>query len=305
MRAMPNLFVAISMLVLGLGGCAAAPTQPTEAYPVWWSPDLGVGSLDQIDALLAKTIPKDQQYFAMKFDWKRVYKDALYDEDRPELGFDFYMEKVNVEQHLVDNCLSFFKWFETRFNADGYDAFQLQVSLSGYCYALRALKTARPARISYVRDFAFGDDAMDHIPAMVGAGWECRTIDELVEANRWGLSWSDYLDDEPGDDALDPKVRADNDTSFTVEFLFPESQDEVYIEIHITIMGRGDFNGDGIDDLLMGRDWKNMILGSHTSARYLVMRRKRDDALRVVDVLGPGPWEGLKCVPRTQDLLPE
>jgi hypothetical protein len=305
MRAIPNLFVAICMLMLGLGGCAAAPARPTEAYPVWWSPDLGVESLDQIDALLAKTIPKDQQYFAMKFDWKRVYKDTLVDEDRPELGFEFYMEKVNVEQYLVDNCLSFFKWFETGFNANGYDAFQLQVSLSGYCYTLRALKTARPARTSHVRDFAFGDDAMDHIPAMVGAGWECKDINEMLEANRRGVSWSEHRYDAVGDDVPDSKVRADNETSFTVEVLFPESKDEVHIEIHITIFGRGDFNGDGIDDLLMGRDWKDMILGSHTSARYLVTRWKRDDALRVVEVVGPGPWKGLKCVPRTQDLAPE
>ena len=305
MRAMPNLFVAISMLVLGLGGCAAAPTQPTEAYPVWWSPDLGVGSLDQIDALLAKTIPNDQQYFAMKFDWKRVYKDALYDEDRPELGFDFYMEKVNVEQHLVDNCLSFFKWFETGFKSDGYDAFQLQLSLSGYCYTLRALKIARPARTSHVRDFAFGNDAMDLLPVMVGRGWECRDINKMLEANRRGVSWSEHLYDALGDDVPDYKVRAENDTSLTVERIFPKRQDEVTSVTRITIYGRGDFSGDGIDDLLMGWDWKDMILGPHAAALYLVTRRERDDALRVVDVLGPGPWEGLKCVPKTKELMPE
>ena len=306
MRAIPKLFAASLVMVLGVVACATASARRDEAYPVWWSPELGLDNLDRIDSLLAKTIPKNMQFIAMKHDgFKKIYKDTLDDKNKPWLRDEYYFEPNIVAQHLVDSCDSLFKWLETGFSAEGYDAFQLQRSLSGYCYTLRALKTARPARTSHVRDFAFGDDAMDYIPVMVGTSWECRDINEKLEANRTGVSWSEYVYDASGNIPPYYKVRAENDNSLIVEHLFPESQDKVSSVTHITIYGRGDFNGDGIDDLLMGWDWKDMILSPHTSALYLVTRWKRDDVLRVVDVRGPGPWEGFKCVPRTKDFLPE
>ncbi len=301
MRTRLNLLIATVVFALCLGRGAAGWAGEDATYPVWWSPELGLESLDRIDALLAKTIPKDQQFFAKKFDsWKTIYKNTLVDENKPELGYRFSYEPYNVEQRLVESCDSLFKWLEAGFEALGFDAAQLQFSLSGICYALRALKAARPARTSHVRDFAFGDDAMDHIPAMAGMGWDCRSLGGLIEANQRGVPWGAYAIDYYDWKPRYFRIAMKDENRIVVERGLVKKPEFVYRKIHISIYGRGDFNGDGLDDLLMRWEEQDMLWGGRPSALYLVTRGSANEMLRVVDLYGPEPLGHQDCNARAR-----
>ena len=69
------------------------------------------------------------------------------------------------------------------------------------------------------------------------------------------------------------------------------------------IIGRGDFNNDGLDDILLRMTFVDYPPDEYnTSELFLLSRHRPDDVLRVAEVLSPMHAERNRCIPRVDDL---
>lgn len=305
-RTTPPAIAALFTLVLLCGPAALAGEDAH--YPVWWSPELGLESLDLIDYELADEFPRGEQFHLVTYGLKRVYTDALIDEAHPEQGYNWNVERINVKEQWIDNCASLFEWTGKGFRFDHdspywVHAFNMYALHSGECYALQALKQAKPATTSYVRNFAFDENAIDYIPAMIGMGWDCMGLNEFLQANRDGVTWREIIPQSFNGHELPVYVISVIDQKTIVVDRITEASDWapeiIDSSVRITIYGRGDFDGDDLDDLLIRREFSIIVdigkLYTRFSTVYVVTRREPNDALRVVDFFGSSPYLQGRC----------
>ena len=102
----------IAALGLVLVGIAAAGAASAEApYPVWWAPELGLESLDEIDAALARPFPEGKRGVFHKFGRHMVGTGAAA----------YPGEWGSLDAQPIDNCLAFLKWTDEGYQHDNGD----------------------------------------------------------------------------------------------------------------------------------------------------------------------------------------
>ncbi len=70
----PNTLMRIALLALCLlCGPAALAGEDADPYPIWWSPELGLESLDKIEWQLYTEFPRGEQFHLVTYGRKRVY----------------------------------------------------------------------------------------------------------------------------------------------------------------------------------------------------------------------------------------
>ena len=300
LRAKAAILTGLVLLYLG---CITASADEGAPYPVWWSPELSLDNLDIIDWRLQKEFPRGRQFHLVTYDLERVYTDELVDADRPELGFNWDLKQVNVVERWIADCKSLIEWTDEGFTIDQENPYwvhagNMRAIYSAQCNALLALKQAKPATTSYVRDLVLDENSMEIVPPLIGMAWDCRSLIEFLQANRNGVTWRDFASgyfkkDPPQKYEL--TVLDENTISvinkFKITGYWPH--DFVSSSVTIAIYGRGDFNRDGFDDLLI--KWEEQVLSTDGelymlfSAVYVATRRKPGGVLRVVDLWGPIP----------------
>jgi hypothetical protein len=146
-----------------------------------------------------------------------------------------------------------------RFENTDEDSYWVYRSKAGYCLALRAMKRARPAVTSYLRDFRFTQDVLEYLPALVDAAG-CKYLRAQLLANWDGVPWSS------------------------------SEMTRKYDEDAFSIIGHGDFNEDGLDDLLVRRDFLGFVYdkprGLPQTVLFLLTRDREGPVLRVIDAHG-------------------
>ena len=314
----PSSLIRAALFALTLLCATAAQAGEDAPYPIWWSPELGLESLDDIDWKLEERFPRTRWYEVATYDSKLVYTDVLKDETHPEWGYNWYTEDINMERRTINDCLSLINWSDKGFNVYGgaygespyaLHASRLDSFYSGYCYTLSALKDAKPSKKSFLRDFAFDEDAMDYIPPMIRLGWDCRGLKKLLQANRDGVSWREFIPQYFTKGlpnyvlSVIDKKSISFDTIFKGTSWYPDYIDNT---VRITIAGQGDFNGDGFDDLLIRREFSIRVDGEMVtleSTLYVATRKGTDSVLRVVDfIIPPGePISGCNARKRIID----
>ena len=259
----------------------SAPATAAERYPVWWAPEFGIESLEEIDALLAKPFPEELRNRLYKFDYGRN------DWQTP------------VDEQPIDDCLSLFEWlaagYEWGLPRDNLLAYRLAYP---YCSTLLALKRARPAQASYVRDFVMNLDTLDYMPSLVGY-WTCRELLSHLQANLEGLSWNRFDFGYHSGWGYRMAV-VENRNTFVLQ-TWAEDHSRGYDEV-FEIIARGDFNGDGLDDLVLRMTFVSHRSGSKRPELFLLTRLDADDVLRVAEVISPLDSERNRCVPRPDEL---
>lgn len=264
MLTLAHRWIGAAALVAAGSLAVIGASTAQEKFPVWWSPELGVDSRAEIERRLSERLPADL---------------------RITLGRQRY--EVNPhEQGPVDTCNDYI-----RFRADGFVARSAVDHPAAYalrrrCYPLSALLKAEPARTSYVRSFKMTDDAFDYLPPLL-AGF-CNFVPRFAEANRVGVPWSqfDFEEPHPGEN----KVFARDGNTFVEQIL---SDDEVLGEEIITIIGRGDFDGDGQDDLLVRTQFFTASVFPNEPPRleifglFVLTRGAGGKVLRVTNVVAP------------------
>ncbi len=222
----------------------AAPALATERYPVWWSQALELQSLDDIDTRLSRP-------FVTRGKGAPVYKGK---------GADRKTEYVN-------SCASLFRWSE-----QGYSAFaNVYLKALNYqkatCRIIELLRDAKPARMSHVRTFTLDAEAINYLPAMVDLHPLCGAVGPQYLANDKGIPLAQFS-----------KVGK-------VEVIGPHEMrlDSVGSRVRVATMARGDFNGDGLDDLVV-RVSAHVTDGTWGATTYLTLSRASPGVvLRVLD----------------------
>ena len=282
----------IAALGLVLVGIAAAGAASAEApYPVWWAPELGLESLDEIDAALARPVPEGKRGVFHKFGRHMVGTGAAA----------YPGEWGSLDAQPIDNCLAFLKWTDEGYQHDNGDEESHWVyhMKAGPCYALRALTPARPAETSYLRDFRFTQDALDYLPPLIDAAG-CKFLRADLLANRDGVPWSKFVHPAFGPRKHFTNLVVRDSEHFVNEAWSSSEMKEKYNEDVFSMIGRGDFDGDGMDDLLVRRDFLGFSYGKPRglpeTVLFLLTRDREGAVLRVIDAHGYRGDHGKSCL---------
>ncbi len=281
-----RLIAVLAGAICAVAGCLSAPADADERYPVWWAPEIGIASLDEIDTLLAGPFPEEFRHKLYKFDYARGKRVSPI-----------------VDQQPIENCLSLFEWMSAGYTwgVDDRDELLAYRRAYPYCYTLRALKRAKPPTASYVRDFVMDLDTLDYMPTLLGYWWcSPRSYPRVVRANRGGIPWNRF-DFRSGSGGYGVAVVKDSNV-FVLQ-AWGDANSHNYDEV-FAIIGRGDFNNDGLDDLLLRMTSVRLSSGRKRSELFLLSRSRAEDVLRVAEVLSPLISDRNGCVPEPYELWP-
>ena len=182
-------------------------------YPVWWSPVLELDSIEAIDARLARAL------------WLE------YDDGMPLIK----IEGDEREDVSADNCIELRKFDEQGYFGAGSHDQWVQQYLLAHCRAIEWMRRARPAKRSFLRDFVLDEEAIHVLPALVdispSCDYRCRQL--VADERRIPLS------------QFEPVFRVTVTSTEEIEIR------TLGAETDLSILARGDFNDDGLDDLLL------------------------------------------------------
>lgn len=241
----------MGVMLLAFLLASRAPTAQ-EKFPVWWSPSLELESLDQIDTILNGLYPKEDRVVVTKF-----------------LGDDVTIPPL---REVVQDCRAHIRLIE-----DGYeftfplDALDLKRRYGDECFALDALSRATPAASSFLSEFELNGEALSVLPPFFRPVGGCGYLVTAWLANRDGVSWAEFRHRDPYYAVTG--VRTLSETEIQI--------DADYWSTHVELYGRGDFDGDGWEDLLIRTidRFRDGFDGSHL---FLLVRDGPASNLRIV-----------------------
>jgi hypothetical protein len=147
------------------------------------------------------------------------------------------------------------------------NGFGLQLLNQALCRGIEAMRRAQPAETSYLRDFVLDEGAIHFLPPMVADSSSCDFICRHPIAKEGRIPLSQF----------EPVTRLNSVNDHELE-IWPLDWKTI-----VTILGRGDFNGDGLDDLLVLANGGSMS-GTWSGAQvYLLSRETPGSVLRVLE----------------------
>lgn len=267
--------------MIGAATLSAASAAAQETFPVWWSPEFGVDSRAEIRARLAAPLPAN-----IRITLRRRFDRATHHYTRER------------DQEPVATCNDYLSLRRASYTARSFEDAPEAYALRRKCYPLWALLRAEPARTSHVRTFKMADDAFDYLPPVL-AGY-CKGFPALAEANREGVPWSHFFS---GESRVERKTFARSEETF-MEQIFIDG--DLWSEKMFSIIGRGDFDGDGQDDLLVKKETVHVGLGIGTDldSLFLLTRNAPDKVLRATESISPLGSVHRSCFVDPARLLP-
>ncbi len=135
------------------------------------------------------------------------------------------------------------------------------------CRAIALLAQAKPARESHLRGLKLNTGALDYLPALVNLYPSCEFICYAVAANGRGIAFTKF------ETPLVVDVKSDGEmTVWTTGWM-----------VHLTVVARGDFTDDGVDDMLLISSGGATEGSGKTAHLYLMTRDAPGAVLRVID----------------------
>ena len=137
------------------------------------------------------------------------------------------------------------------------------------CRLTLAVQEARPARVDHVGGFPLDNAALKVIPAAV---IPTPSYDEealLKKASARGVSWKGW----------DRRIRVTKTSGKGVTVESPDTN--CFLEIY----GRGDFNDDGIEDVLLWRDGGGQEGTWNSTAGFILTRRSPRGRVEIIKVI--------------------
>jgi len=244
MHLKTRLVAAAAAMALLLGAAGGALSAEESPYPVWWSPVLELESLDHIDQRLERKL------------WHHggeieVSKGAY---DR-------------AKSKIVDTCVSAIELSEKGYWGRGNHNHKILLLQLAKCRAIEMLKRARPAQVSYVRDFVLDRGALGYLPAMVGIAPSCSGRCWQYAANEKRIAWSKV------ETFLSMNVKRSRELQVETEGWSD----------WIEILARADFNGDGLEDIVLINN-SGATQGTYGATNvFLLSREAPEGVMRVLD----------------------
>ena len=185
------------------------------------------------------------------------------------------------------------------FEADsrGLDVEGMEAPQAGYlyrrlvCYAGRALDAMQAATVSHVSDYVLDSGTLADLPAELGYPDSPGQLEEALRIDEGGGRMGDFLENVAGIADLSAVrtsghgLRLEDGTLWTREWL---------------LLGRGDFDGDGVEDLLVGVNLYITDEALRFGSRLHVLTRKeagvRLQSTYQIPILGDDTCnEGARC----------
>ena len=244
MRRVQRIILSALFLVLAYNLSAAAAAEDGP-YPVWWSPVLELDSLDAIDARLER---------------------KLWEGDSEGMPLIKSNQGIRIEA-WAGTCASLKMLTAKGYYGLGSNGIWAQHHHLARCRAIEMLRQARHAQLSYLRDFDLNAESLNFLPAMVDHTPSCDFTCRQQLANQRGIPFAQF------ELIISVDVRSEIEMDIGIEGW----------DLRLTIVGRGDFNDDGLDDMLLLSN-TNATRGSWGGAKIFLLTRKSPDT--VLHVLG-------------------
>jgi hypothetical protein len=180
--------------------------------------------------------------------------------------FDSALPFKNGEQRLAaKNCADLIAYRKSGFTPVSDRDAGIAQSLIVDCLAVKALYSATVPRESFLRAFHLDLHALELLPPNLAPIISDEDRQNVRSAAAKGMSWKQFDSSASASVQGESLAVISDDTRTTVK-----------------IYGRGDFNADGIDDLLVRVDTAAMH-GTYRSSRLLLLTKtRRDGILRMI-----------------------
>ena len=240
---MARLRVLLLAGLLSLGQAAAAAERGP--YPVWWSPELGLESLETVEARLQRDL------------WPNI-----------GLGFALYPDgNPSRAKIYARTCEALLRYSDQGYWAPLGKDLKVQSYNLALCRAIALLGQARLAEESFLRDFDLDAAAVDDLPALVNLYPSCERICDAVAANARGVSLAAF-DDIESVEALAEGPIVVWTTGWSVE---------------MRLLARGDFSADGLEDVLLFAHGGATEGTYRATGLFVLTRRDPAGILHVID----------------------
>lgn len=162
---------------------------------------------------------------------------------------------------------------------------------------LARLKQAKPSRTTYVRDFCFDSNSLDRLPCTMHPNWDDYVEIAITNGRVKNLpsDWEEIAershfahcgDHTPSIMAVFPYSVIEKLSDMEITILQKDAEDDDGVRIVLTLAAMGDFNGDGIEDLLV-RESSYYAQGSGRSYSHILLMRLEPNGALIEQWLGP------------------
>jgi hypothetical protein len=231
------LVLSTFLILIGVQGVAAVD----EPVPIFLSKDLGVGSMSDVAAAM----------------------------DRP-LDDHWGVKLAAGEKLQVRTCRDFLRVTKSRFELQDAADWAAWWQQGAHCFALDALKGARPALRTNLGWFRFSKQAIAKLPPRLALLESPDDLDEVAAAEKSCHGWGRF------DETLKVRVEAPDKAALRSDGWMGR----------LVLYARADIDGDGLEDLLIRRDGHATGGTAAESRVFVVTQLSPTDCTRVVRVMG-------------------
>jgi len=221
-------------------------SQTESSVPAWWSPELRLNSLSEIDERLDEP-----------------FDDGPYEVTRYQAEKESLTGKPAGVARMT-NCASYLSLIKKGFVPAGSE-WTVLLERGASCNTLAALKVHRPANVSYLKTFRLDQSAPEILQPQCAAIISNDDMKSVAAAEGKGLSWKQY----------EPDQRANIEAGKLVV------EGDGW-KIKLELYARGDFDGDGIEDIILKKQ-SIMTEGTYHNIGLLILTRYREgEILKVI-----------------------
>jgi hypothetical protein len=222
------------LLFLGMAGQRSAQAQ----RPVRWTRAVGPPSRQALEAKFRQPVKKPRS--------QRIYE----------------------AKREIRTCASYARAKMSGWKAaDGYE-FATEAFFKDQCQTIAVVLAAKPSRVSYLKNFKLDEAALDLLPPTLTFAPFGEVEEAADKAEQQGLSWKKF---RPG---LKIQYKSANEITVLEPGLDnqgkPGPQGDVKVDLEIKAFG--DFNGDGIEDVLLFKEG-HPVEGTFSSYELVILTR--------------------------------
>ena len=184
-------------------------------YPVWWSSEIELESLDRVDERLDRPFWPDRSGLKM----------YQYEEGQTKPENPVY----------VNNCRELMELRSRGYDGWGYTTHKLMLRMFATCRGIEMMKRARPARVGYTRNFQLNEESQDYLSWMLSPPIKLSLVCVQLAINARRVPWS-----------LVDKAERVEITSAQKMVVYT-----AWWADRLTILARADFDEDGLEDILI------------------------------------------------------